>query len=168
METVNQGNNAANQEPENRAANQAQDNGVKTFTQEEVDRIVGDRLKRDREKYADYEALKEKAAKFDELEEANKTELEKANDRLSTLQQELDTMKAREQVRGIREKVAEEMNIPVNLLTSDTEDGCKAQAEAIKAYAQPTYPAVNDGGEPQNSKGQATRDQFAAWLQAQK
>ena len=46
----------------------------RTFTQAEVDAIVGDRLKRDRAKYSDYDDLKAKAAKFDELEEANKSE----------------------------------------------------------------------------------------------
>lgn len=33
----------------------------KTFTQEELDRIVGERVRRERDKYADYEELKSKA-----------------------------------------------------------------------------------------------------------
>lgn len=44
-----------------------------TFTQAEVDRIVADRLKREREttktKYADYDAIKEKAGQASTLEE---------------------------------------------------------------------------------------------------
>lgn len=54
----------------------------KTFTQEEVDNIVSSRLKREGAKYADYEELKAKASKFDEMEEANKSELQKANEKL--------------------------------------------------------------------------------------
>lgn len=50
----------------------------KTFTQEELDRVVQDRLKREREKYPDYDELKDKAARFDELDAASKTELERA------------------------------------------------------------------------------------------
>ncbi len=38
----------------------------KTFTQGEMDAIIGERLAREREKYADYDILKAKAAKFDE------------------------------------------------------------------------------------------------------
>ena len=53
----------------------AQTTDTKTFTQAELDAVVKDRLKREREKYSDYEDLKAKAAKFDEAEEANKTEL---------------------------------------------------------------------------------------------
>ena len=95
METVNQ-------------ENKATENTEKTFTQAEVDAIVGDRLKRDRQKYADYDALKEKAEKFDAMEEANKSELQKAIERGDALQNELNTMKAANTVRDMREKVAEE------------------------------------------------------------
>jgi hypothetical protein len=49
----------------------------KTLTQAEVDRIVEDRLKRERTKYADYSDLKKKAERFDEIEAENKSELEK-------------------------------------------------------------------------------------------
>ena len=51
----------------------------KTFTQEEVDALIKKRLARVKSDVpADYEELKSKAQKFDELEEANKTELQKA------------------------------------------------------------------------------------------
>lgn len=140
----------------------------KTFTQEELDKIVGERLQRERQKYADYDDLKTKAAKFDEQEEANKSELQKATERADSLQKELDGLKAAESVRMIRESVAKEMNIPANLLTGSTEEECKEQAEAIKAYAKPAaYPSVRDGGEPQNTKGLSTREQFADWLNNQ-
>lgn len=42
-------------------------------TQAELDRIIGERLARERSKFADYEALQQKASRFDELEEAKKT-----------------------------------------------------------------------------------------------
>jgi len=50
----------------------------KTFTQGDVDRIVADRLARQKAQFGDYEALKTKAAQFDELAEQNRTEAEKA------------------------------------------------------------------------------------------
>ena len=50
----------------------------KIFTQAELNAIVADRLSRERGKYADYEALKTKAAQFDAAQEAGKTELQKA------------------------------------------------------------------------------------------
>ena len=80
METVNQDTNQVQEEP-------------RTFTQEEVDRIVGDRLQRERAKYADFDAMKKKAAKFDEAEQAQKSELQKATERAEALQKELDILK---------------------------------------------------------------------------
>ncbi|MFC6885298.1 hypothetical protein [Actinomadura yumaensis] len=54
------------------------DAGDKTFTQSDVDRIIRERLDRERGKYGDYEELKGKAAELDTLKEANATEQEKA------------------------------------------------------------------------------------------
>lgn len=47
----------------------------RTFTQEEVNAIIAERIKRESAKHADYATLQEKASKFDEMEEANKSEL---------------------------------------------------------------------------------------------
>ena len=49
----------------------------KTFTQAELDAIVGDRLKRQKAQFADYDDVKAKASKYDEIEQQSKTELEK-------------------------------------------------------------------------------------------
>lgn len=47
-------------------------------SQEDLDRIIRDRVKRERAKFGDYAELKAKAARFDEIEAASKSELEKA------------------------------------------------------------------------------------------
>lgn len=49
-----------------------------TLTQADVDRIVAERVAREKSKFADYGDLKAKAAKLEEIEAANATELEKA------------------------------------------------------------------------------------------
>lgn len=143
-----------------------QGNEERTFTQAELDAIVSDRLKRERMKTADYEQLKEKAARLDALEEANKTELQKAADKAAALQAELDGLKKAEQLRAMREGVAKETGVPVELLTGTTEDDCKEQAEKILTYAKAAgYPAVPDGGEARTGKAkQTTRQQFADWF----
>lgn len=50
----------------------------KTLTQADVDRIVADRVAREKAKFADYGDLKAKASKLDEIEAASATELDKA------------------------------------------------------------------------------------------
>lgn len=137
---------------------------TRTFTQDEVNAIVGKRLAEEKSKFADYEEIKAKAAKFDEAEEANKSELQKAVERANNLEAELNGLKKTEEVRQTREKIATETGIPAHLLTGDTEEACKAQAEAIKAFATPNYPKVKDGGEvPKTSSGNAKTD-FAEYL----
>ena len=137
---------------------------VRTFTQDEVNAIVGKRLAEEKSKFADYEEIKAKAAKFDEAEEANKSELQKAVERANNLEAELAGLKKSEEVRQTREKIATETGIPAHLLTGDTEEACKAQAEAIKAYATPTYPKVKDSGEvPKTTSGNAKAD-FAEFM----
>lgn len=70
----------------------------KTFTQAELDRIVQDRLARQKSQFADYDDIKARAAKFDELEEQNKTELQKAQDRAAELERQAaeSTQKAKD------------------------------------------------------------------------
>lgn len=137
----------------------------KTFTQEEVDAIVGDRLKRERGKYADYDAMKEKAEKFDALVEQNKSELQKAVERADSLQAELEALKSANSVRDIRQRVADNTGVPVSLLTGTTEEDCETQAKAILEFSHPSgYPSVRDGGEVTKRVGKlSTRDQFAEW-----
>ncbi|MEU8196345.1 hypothetical protein AB0C10_21415 [Microbispora amethystogenes] len=50
----------------------------KTFTQADLDRVVAERLARERSKFADYKDLKAKASQFDELTASQQTETEKA------------------------------------------------------------------------------------------
>ena len=140
----------------------------KTFTQEELDNIVKDRLAREKQKYEgiDLEDLKRKASEYDRIEEANKTELEKANERANSLQAALDSMKKANEVREMREKVANEAGIPMNLLTGETEDECKEQAKAIMDFANINgYPTVKDSGEITKTNKASTRQQFAAWAE---
>ena len=74
----------------------------KTFTQTELDRIVQDRVARARP--ADYDDLKAKATKFDEIDAANKSELEKAQEAARKASEERDT--ARSEVQEMSKRTA--------------------------------------------------------------
>jgi hypothetical protein len=67
----------------------------KTFTQAELDRIVQDRLARAKATPpSDYEELKASAAKLAEIEEANKTELEKERGRAAKAEERAQKIEA--------------------------------------------------------------------------
>lgn len=139
---------------------------TKTFTQDELNAIVNDRLGREKAKYSDYAELKAKASKLDEIEEANKTELQKANEKASAFEKELTALKKENEIRAIRAEVAKNTNIPADLLTADTKEACEEQAKQIAAFASSRngYPALNDGGEVHATAKMTTGKAFADWL----
>lgn len=154
---------------ENETVNQetATEVNEKTFTQAELDQIIGDRLKREREKYQDYESLKEKAQKLDQIEEDAKTELQKAQEKAEKLEAELSARVHADEVRTIRDKVAQATGVPSNLLTGDTEEACTEQANAILSFKSPAgYPTIKDGGEIQISNKNDARTAFREWASA--
>lgn len=99
--------------------------------------------------------------KYESLKKGPTAEqLQAEKDKSAKLETELNTLKNANAVRLVREKVAGEKKIPVNLLTADTEEACNAQADAILAFAQPDgYPVVKDNGTPTGT-GSADSD----WL----
>lgn len=137
---------------------------ARTFTQEELNKIVQERVFKERAKYENYEEMKAKAAKFDEMEEASKTELQKAQERAEKLEAKLKGIEAEQEVRAIKEKVSTETGVPINLLTGTTEEDCKTQADAILGFAKVAgYPTIRDGGEPQRLSKNSARDDFKNW-----
>ena len=91
-----------------------------TFTQADVDRIVADRLKREREKFKDYDALKEKAS-----------EAKTAEDRLAELEKRYEDA----ETRALRANVASEYGISAEdrdlFLTGSDEETLTAQAKRL-------------------------------------
>ena len=141
------------------------ENESKTYTVQEMEEIIKSRIEQERGRFADYDALKEKAARFDAAQEAEKTELQKAQEKASELQKKIDSMVRDNEIKAARSKVAAETGVPVDLLSGDSEETCKAQAEAIIKFANPDYPKVKDGGDPRKHSKSSTAEQFAEWFE---
>ena len=136
----------------------------RTFTQEEVNSFLAKDRKQMAEKYADYDALKEKAARLDQIEEDAKSELQKATERAEKLQAELSAMKHADEIRLIRDKVAQSTGVPASLLTGDTEEACNEQAAGILSFKTTAgYPTVRDGGEIRVTNKTDARSAFKEW-----
>lgn len=139
--------------------------GETTFTQEQVNAMIGKRVNEITSKYADYDALKEKAGKYDQIQEEGKTDLQKATERADSLQKQVDALTKENTVRHVREKVAAETGIPANLLTGEDEETCRKQAKAMVDYFKPnSYPDVKDNGENNKPGKKSAADDFADWL----
>lgn len=156
QETVNQESIVTNE--------QEQPKEEKLFTQEQCNEFFN---KRYSGMMSQMEELKSKAAKFDEMEEANKTELQRQTEKAEKLQLELDSLRKTENLRALREKVAKEKGIPatsLSLITGETEEACNEQADAILAMITPgTYPQVPDRGEVSHTNKGTARDAFSQW-----
>ena len=113
--------------------------------------------------------LKTATDKITAFEEKAKTaitpeELKKAIERAENAETELSALKMANSLREMRDAVAKETGVPASLLTAETEELCKAQAQSILAFAKPNgYPSLKDGGEIHAGGMTATRDKFADW-----
>lgn len=58
-------------------------------SQEDLNKVLEDRLKRERAKFADYKDVKAKAAEFDKAQAANQSEAEKTSARITELEKAL-------------------------------------------------------------------------------
>jgi hypothetical protein len=141
---------------------------TKTFTQDEVNQIVQDRLFKERKKYGevDIDALKASTDALKGQLADSAAKLSTETERADKLQAELDAIKKANEVRDIREQIAKESNIPADLLHGETLEDCKAEAERLVEFARPKgYPTVKDGGEVMApAVKQSTKEQFAEWI----
>lgn len=113
-------------------------------------------------------AAQNRIAELEAAAAAPSGELAEAQRRADELSAELDALKQANALRDIRAAVSRETSVPAELLTAETEEACRAQAQGILDFARPAgYPAVRDGGEPAGSIKPATRQQFAEWFNAQ-
>lgn len=87
-----------------------------------------------------------------------------AAEKAAALEAEINEIKRTNALRELRELVAKEKGVPAELLTAETEEDCKAQADGILAFAKPSaYPTLKDAGEVSRVSTASTRDKFAAW-----
>lgn len=109
-------------------------------------------------------ANKTAAERLAEIEEANKTEAQKAAERLAALERENETLKTS----SLRAEVAAAKGVPLALLTGASREELEAQAEALIAYRGEKKPAVDpalgrEAGPSGNSgTGDWLRDQIAS------
>ncbi len=129
----------------------------KVLTQAEVDRIVAERVQRERSKYADYGDLKAKAAKFAELQQAQMTETERTAARLAEMEREAATARAE----ALRFKVAARFGIGDEdadlFLTGSDESTITRQAERLRSLRTTAAPASPGGPKPDPSQGAKPR-----------
>lgn len=113
---------------------------VKTFTQDQVNSFLAEEKRKTQAGFADYDAIKAKAAEFDKQAEAAKTEQQKLLDRATAAEQRVSAFEQREQVAKWADEAVKGTTIPASVLRGSTEDEIKAHFEQLKAIAAPVAP----------------------------
>lgn len=120
-------------------------------SQEQLDGILKGRLAREREKlaskYADYDDLKAKAAKFDEAESAQMSDLEKARKEVEELKAAAAKRDEADRVRGLKAKVSKATGVPADLISGTDEESMTEFAKAVAEFAKkPSAPKLKESG----------------------
>ena len=114
---------------------QGQQEQAPSFTpitsQEDLNRVIGERINSVKAKFADYDDLKAKASRLDEIEQASKSELEKAQERIA----ELEGSVSQAQRAALVTRIASEEGVIPEVLHGDTEEEMRAAAARIKEWA---------------------------------
>lgn len=133
-----------------------------TFTQQQVNDLIAREKGKIQAKYEGHEDLKAKAARLDELEAANATEVEKANKKVTTEKERADAAEAK----LLRFEVAAEKEVPadyLDLLVGNTRDELEAKAEKIvqlvKSRNESNDPPDFNGGAREPAPDTQTPDQ---------
>lgn len=132
-------------------------------SQADLNKIVGERVARERAKYADYEALKEKAEKYEAEQDAKKTADERAQAergavaaKLAAAEAERDAMRLDLQRRALAAEAGLTDPDLVSRVTGADEDEIKADVEKLLKFQSPgtQVPKPNpQQGKPGNQSG---------------
>lgn len=130
-------------------------------TQEQLDAVIGDRIKREREtigkKYEGYVSPDDHKAKLDEYDttigDLNK-QLKEANDRIANHDKEIaerDTKIKAYESRSVKTRIAHETGLSyeaIDFLKGDDEESIRKSAESLKSLVgrQPAPPLANPEG----------------------
>ena len=123
----------ATEEITQQQAEPQQGTGERTFTQEEVNKLVGDARKTVRSQFEGYEDLKAKAAAWADYDE---------------VREERDRLAADIARRDLLDKVSAETGVPRTLIHGETEEEMAASAKALSDYIEsqrPAYPEDKGG-----------------------
>lgn len=153
----------------------------KTFTEDDLNRIVKDRLDRERKKFADYNDLKAAKAKLDELEKAKLSDEEKAQAKLKELEAKIaekEAALAEKALRDIKRSKIEQaiadgkMKLPkgktieslVKRMVGTTEEEIDLDLIELLGFFPPDEPskAIGGGSQQQPAKTPDVDDRIAS------
>jgi hypothetical protein len=128
-------------------------------TQEELNKLIGERIGKVKAQFGDYEDLKTKAAEFDKIAEAQKTELQKAQERAEAAEKRAVEF---EQT-ALKTRIASEMGVIPEVIQGSDEETMRASAQRVLDWANqgkrtpPPAKKLASGSAPDTKGGESGR-----------
>ena len=120
-------------------------------TQEQLDHVIGERIRREKEKaakkYADYDDLKAKVSEYEKQIGDLSKSLDDASKQISGFEAERNELNSKisaYETRSVKMRIARETGIPYELaerLSGDTEDAIREDAKNFSQYVSKTNSA---------------------------
>lgn len=152
------------QDGNNSGATSAADEFKPITSQEDLNRIIGERVKRVESKFADYGDLKVKAQQRDALSEASKSEQDKLTDRIASLESDLKESRLAAARAGIAREFELTKEQSAALKYAPSEEAMREIAEGLAADTSTRRTNGNrvasEGGNP-NPKSTNSIAEFA-------
>lgn len=99
-------------------------------SQEDFDKAIQARIARERAKFMNYDEGQAAIAKLKEFEESQKTEAQKAQERLDAAEKRASEL----ELKATRAEIAAAKGVPVELLSGGTQEELEASADALIAF----------------------------------
>ena len=140
----------------------------KTFTQAELEAILAERLRLEREKYKDYDAYKKAAEEYQKLRESQMSDQEKLQAKLAEYERQLlekEREAAEARLESLKLRVLDEMGLPkawAVRIFGTTEEEIRQDAEELKRLLGTPGKTVGGGTNPAINAGHQafTREQI--------
>lgn len=115
------------------AENSPIESSERMFTQEQVNKLVGEARRKATNKNENYELYKQAYEELEAIKQANKSELERAQEKASKLEAELGELKHAQEIQRITNDIALEMGVPADVLRGNSEEEIRKHAETLQA-----------------------------------
>lgn len=131
--------------------------GARTFTQEEVNALIGKTRREEREKYARFDEYKAASEQLSEVE----ADLKAASERAEVAERRASELEGMRQRAEWAAEVSKATGVPAAVLRGSTLEELQAHAEQIGA-AMPVYPQVGSSPDGNQRQPKMTQGQILA------
>lgn len=139
----------------------------KTFTQEQVNALVGNARTHERSKYPNYDQYKAAFEELEKIREGEKSDLQKAIERAEKAEGERNALQAEKDRNSWAQEVSKATGVPADVLRGATKEEMEAHAESLKPhFSGNAAPVVNsDGFAPAAGAAATNAERFAQALE---